>query len=91
VADRAVAYVFTPHAVFELDRRGIDEALVRRVLQAPDQRDVIRPGRNVFQSRVEIEGRMYLVRVFVDVDRDPAEVVTAYRTSKIDKYWRTEP
>ena len=24
--------------------------------------------------------------VFVDVDREPAEVVTAYRTSKIEKY-----
>jgi hypothetical protein len=38
-----------------------------------------------------MRGRRYLVRVFVDVDRSPAEVVTAYRTSKIDKYWRTEP
>jgi len=26
----------------------------------------------------------------VDVDRSPAEVVTAYRTSKIDKYWRRQ-
>ena len=33
----------------------------------------------------------YLVRVFVDIDRDPAEVVTVYRTSKIDKYWETLP
>jgi hypothetical protein len=31
---------------------------------------------------------MYLVRVFVDVDRTPAEVVTVYRTSKMAKYWR---
>ena len=35
--------------------------------------------------------REYLVRVFVDLDRDPPEVVTVYRTSKIDKYWRAEP
>ncbi len=26
----------------------------------------------------------------VDVDRVPAEVVTAYRTSKLSKYWREE-
>jgi len=32
----------------------------------------------------------YLVRVFVDVDRTPEEVVTAYRTSKIEKY-RSQP
>jgi hypothetical protein len=30
------------------------------------------------------------VRVFVDVDRAPPEVVTAYRTSKLAKYWRAE-
>ena len=35
-------------------------------------------------------GQEYLVRVFVDIDRDPAELVTVYRTSKIGKYWRTE-
>jgi hypothetical protein len=29
-------------------------------------------------------------KVFVDIDREPAEVVTAYRTSKIAKYWRPE-
>jgi hypothetical protein len=34
--------------------------------------------------------RVYLVRVFVDVDREPPEVVTAYRTSKLAKYWRAE-
>jgi hypothetical protein len=32
----------------------------------------------------------YLLRVFVDVDRTPAEVVTVYRTSKIEKY-RSQP
>ena len=34
---------------------------------------------------------MYLVRVVVDVDRRPAEVVTVYRTTKLRKYWRDEP
>jgi hypothetical protein len=41
--------------------------------------------------RLEVAGKRYLVRVFVDVDRSPAEVVTVYRTSKIEKYWRSEP
>lgn len=26
-----------------------------------------------------------------DIDRNPAEVVTAYRTGRIDKYWRELP
>jgi hypothetical protein len=32
----------------------------------------------------------FLLRVFIDIDRTPMEVVTVYRTSKIDKYWRVE-
>jgi len=38
----------------------------------------------VLQSRIEIGGRTYLVRIF-DVDRDPAEVVTVYLTSRVGK------
>jgi hypothetical protein len=38
-----------------------------------------------------IDGRRYLVRVIVDVEQDPPVVVTAYRTSKIEKYWKAEP
>ena len=85
-----VAFVLTPHATFELPRWGLDETIVRQVLAAPGQREALRPGRDVLQSRLEIEGKRYLVRVFVDVDRSPAEVITVYRTSKIDRYWRSE-
>lgn len=69
-------------------RRGISEFTVRRIVEAPQQRLSVRPGRDVAQSRVDYRGREYLVRVFTDVDRSPAEVVTAYRTSRISKYWR---
>jgi hypothetical protein len=62
------------------------------VLGAPEQRYEVRAGRDVLQGRTSLgePPRTYLVRVFVDVDREPAEVVTAYRTSKISKYWRPE-
>ncbi len=84
-------FVVTTHAPAEMRRRAIDEAMVRQVLATPEQRHAVRPGRAVLHSRFEIAGKWYLVRVFVDVDRTPAEVVTAYRTSKIDKYWSAEP
>jgi hypothetical protein len=47
-------------------------------------------GRVIFQSRLGLgrPARTYLVRIVVDVDRRPAEVVTVYRTTKIAKYWR---
>jgi hypothetical protein len=83
-------FVLTPHAILELRRRDLDEAMVRQVLADPEQRLAVRPGREVVQSRLEFGGRRYLFRVFVDVDRSPTEVVTAYRTSKIEKYWRRQ-
>jgi hypothetical protein len=83
-----VDYIITPHALQEIARRGIDEGIVKQVLSEPEQREVVRKGRELLQSRVEMFGKSYVVRVFVDVDRRPAEVVTVYRTSKITKYWR---
>lgn len=84
-------WVLTPHAEVELRRRGLEPSLIGEVLAAPERRNPFRPGRDVLESRLELGGKRYLVRVFVDVDRSPAEVVTAYRTSKIAKYWRDAP
>jgi hypothetical protein len=85
-------YLITPHAAFEMQRRGLDEALVRSVLSAPEQRATVRAGREVLQSRKILGPRAkpYLIRVFVDVDRNPAEVVTVYKTSKVAKYWEAD-
>lgn len=93
MAEPVTEYVITPHAAFEMQRRRLSEEMVRAVLAAPEQQLHLRPGRVVLQSRISVgvPPRTYLVRVFVDVDRDPSEVVTAYRTSKISKYWEEGP
>lgn len=85
-------FVFTPHAEFEMIRRGLDEVIIRQVLAKPEQSLEVLKGRLVLQSRILMgePAREYLVRVVVDVDRQPAEVVTAYRTSKVSKYWEGE-
>lgn len=75
----------------EMTRRNIGSEIVEKVLAAPNQRESVRAGRDIFQSKIEVGGKSYLIRVFVDVDQTPAQVVTAYRTSKIEKYWRLEP
>lgn len=86
-------YVITEHAAREMERRGLTQDTIGQVLANPEQQEDVRPGRIVVQSRIfmGVPAREYLMRVFVDVDRRPAEVVTAYRTSKISKYWRDEP
>jgi len=73
-------------------RRQITVGEVRSVALSPEQRIEVRSGRVVLQSRPEhsSEGRPYLLRVIVNIDRQPAEIVTAYRTSKINKYWSAD-
>ncbi|MGH7533335.1 MAG: DUF4258 domain-containing protein [Gemmatimonadales bacterium] len=83
-------WVLTDHARNELIRRALPVELVRAVVADPAQRRQVRPGREVWQSRLLLGAppSPYLIRVIVDVDRWPKEVVTAYRTSKLAKYWR---
>ncbi|MGQ9553035.1 MAG: DUF4258 domain-containing protein [Anaerolineae bacterium] len=85
-----MTYIVTEHARLEMSRRGITEAQVDAVLRHPEQSWEVRPGRLVLQSRLtsEASSKIYLLRLFLDVDREPPEVVTVYRTSKVSKYWR---
>ena len=76
------------HVQKEMDRRGIPLTVVESVLTAPAQKvpehgDVI-----CYQSKVEINQKPYLVRVMVNEKATPPKVVTVYRTSKINKYWK---
>jgi len=77
--------IITAHARSQMARRQISERKLRLVLLNPEEVLPVREGRVVAQGMCG----GYLVRVFVDVDRDPPEVVTAYRTSRIDKYRRS--
>ncbi|MDO8631682.1 MAG: DUF4258 domain-containing protein [Phycisphaerales bacterium] len=78
--------IIPQHAAQQMARRLISEAELRDVLERPELVLPVREGRVVAQA---VRGN-YLLRVIVDVDREPAEVVTAYRTSKIEKY-RSKP
>jgi hypothetical protein len=80
---------YSRHALEEMRRRGISEALVERVLNSPDQQvSQERDGIVARQAIVEFpDGRSFLLRLFVN-PAEPATVVTVYRTSKIGKYWR---
>lgn len=83
-------FVFTDHALQEMARRQITQEDVRTVLAKPEQMEMVRDDRAVYQSRLEMGDplKTYLLRVFVDIEPVPPFVVTVYRTSKIEKYWR---
>jgi hypothetical protein len=78
------------HALRQAERRGLDEATLMRVAEHPEQVVAVGPGREVRQSRVRFppDDTPYLVRVIVDTTGACIRVITAYRTSKIAKYWR---
>ncbi|MGH7149585.1 MAG: DUF4258 domain-containing protein [Planctomycetota bacterium] len=82
--------LLTDHARVQASRRGLDQETVLGVVEAPEQVVRVREGREVRPSRVPSgsRGKMFLVRVVVDLRAGEAHVVTAYRTKKIDKYWR---
>jgi hypothetical protein len=85
-------YRLTEHAQDQMARRQISQEDVANVLATPEQIQAVRKGQDVYQSRIKAgkPPKRYLLRVFVDIDREPPEVVTVYRTSRITKYWRVD-
>lgn len=82
-------YRISDHAREEAERRSIPLAVLDRVMRAPGQVIAAHSGRKAYQSKVEMEGKLYLVRAIVE-EANPSLVITVYRTSKIEKYWSGE-
>ena len=77
---------------FEMDRGDISEDQIEFVLGSPGQIKSVRAGRIVCQFPVHpTDGaKACILRVVVDTDRVLPVVVTAYRTSKVAKYWSSD-
>ncbi len=84
-----MTFRYSRHAEEEMVRRGIPRALADGVLRRPQQIVPERGSRKAYQSKVTFDdGQCFLLRLIIDDAIDPAVVVTAYRTSRIEKYWR---
>lgn len=82
-------FQISEHALEEMKRRKLSKALVKGILKGPQQIVNEYGNRKAFQSIIKFEtGKDYLVRVIVNDNVEPAKVVTAYRTSRINKDWR---
>lgn len=84
-----MSFVFSNHVQEELVERKIARELVEQVLQSPEQKVPEVEKVTCYQSRVDMNGKEYLLRVMVNETVTPAKVVTVYRTSKVAKYWRS--
>jgi len=78
----------TAHALEQMARRGLERALVEKLLANPQQIREARLGREALQSRVNFPDGEYLLRAVVDRRTEPPSVVTVYRTRYVAKYWR---
>ena len=88
---RTVHWRLSKHARAELIRRAIPLSLIEDTIVNPQQIVPERDALRAYQSRIMWpDGRVFLLRLIVDDNIDPIVVVTAYRTSKVDKYWRED-
>jgi hypothetical protein len=80
------------HAREQMKKRGISEEMVFEIVLYPDQLISEDSDKEIYQSvkYFEKDKREFLVRVFVNIIKQPNLVITVYRTTKIKKYWQDE-
>lgn len=83
-------YRLSRHAREEMIRRGISDDKIEQAMRFPQQIVEEDAGRKAYQSQLEFDGKMFLLRLIVVDSIDPAVIVTLYRTSKITKYWQDQ-
>jgi hypothetical protein len=82
-------FIFSKHAEEQMQRRNISRDTAIDTVLHPAQTlvDDEFPGMKIFQSLIRENGQVFLLRVFVNVERYPNIIVTLYKTSKIKKYY----
>jgi hypothetical protein len=78
-------FQFSLHSLEQLAKRNIAEETVLLIIDNATGKLLI-DGISVYQSIIEENEKRYLIRVFVNEDKMPPVIITAYKTSKLDKY-----
>ncbi len=76
------------HARESLEERNIEISELMDCLESPDQKIAGHMGRLIYQRKLPLNGKRMLLRVVVEENDDSIVVVTVYKTSKFNKYWR---
>jgi len=79
-------FVFSKHALNRIKDRGITEEKVSAIINDPDTILKESDCKHIYQKVMEEENKKYLFRVFINICEHPDLIITAYKTSKIDKY-----
>lgn len=81
--------LFTEHARFEIQRRQINENDIKELIKQPQQIISTKKGRVIYQKKYFDKSmkKEILLRVIGKNEKGRFIVITAYKTSKIKKYW----
>ncbi|RYE20057.1 MAG: DUF4258 domain-containing protein [Sphingobacteriaceae bacterium] len=78
-------FIFSNHALQQINLRNISSKTVERIMENTDQ-ILKQENKLIYQSLIRGDDKDYLIRIFVNHLVDPAVIITAYKTSKINKY-----
>jgi len=79
-------YIYSKHAAGQISKRSISKDNIAAVIGKPDNIKRQNSCLNIYQRVIEEKENRYLYRVFVNICKKPALIITAYKTSKIEKY-----
>ena len=82
------AYIISKHAQEEMAIRGIPESILDVVMQTPGEIVPEKAELVAYQSVISFPEGLMLLRAIVADQDQPMRIITVYRTSKIEKYWR---
>ena len=79
-----------PLAEKKAERRGISQEWIKKTIRFPAQIVEGYGGRKVAQRKYMVQNKEYLLRAIYEEKEESYEVVTAYLTSQIERYWTEE-
>jgi len=80
--------IYSEHAKNQLVERKISIQLIEKILLEPQQILEVKSNRKIAHRVFKIDNQNFLLRVIFEDYGTRLEVITAYLTTKIDKYWR---
>ena len=78
-------YQFSMHSLEQLAKRSITKEIALWVIENTTEKS-IQEGVTVYQNMILENNKTYLIRVFVNEGKTPPLIITAYKTSKTQKY-----
>lgn len=78
-------YQFSLHSLEQLSKRNITKEIALWVIENAAEK-YIQDGVTIYQSSIFDNQKTYLIRVFVNEEKKPPLIITAYKTSKTQKY-----